>query len=356
MMSFNTFAIEGVVTVLEAPLFQTPSITSKVIQHLRKGDVVYLHPSTGAPEEYEDLKLTDEEELHYFNASEESYREEFNDEFIEKNLYKHQEGSEFLKTIDKLGRDAYVLREHIYIYYQDEREFSQITPKPDPTDYRLYEPIPENYPFIKEQEGFRGLITLGIGTQATESYPYTEPITNTGTIARKEVNIIWSRRTRFDQDNRYYWGALFSINAFEGKYNLETRLAREQWLKIGIGPVLTYDFWKKDRISFVGLTSFVGNLVNTNSISQEEPAGASEKRVYKRFSFIPKAATYIRLDNAIDTLDFVAGLSLQTELTYNMRTSKTAENRSWWRNSASDSYEIPSTFEMALFIGFQSSI
>ena len=40
----NCWAVNGIISVLEAPIFGEPNETSKVIQYYRKGDQVYIHP------------------------------------------------------------------------------------------------------------------------------------------------------------------------------------------------------------------------------------------------------------------------------------------------------------------------
>src|SRR6478672_9718970 len=47
LISFNAFALEAVITVLEAPLFSDKDYDAPVVQYLRKGDVLKIHPSVG---------------------------------------------------------------------------------------------------------------------------------------------------------------------------------------------------------------------------------------------------------------------------------------------------------------------
>jgi hypothetical protein len=350
----QAFALEGVVVVLEAPLFHEPNDNSRVIQWLRKGQTIYLHPSVGKREDYEDLKPTPDEEMNYFEASSDEYRNLYYDKFIEENLYIHKVGSPFVKTLDKQGRDAYIKREHINIYFQDEREFSETTPNPDPTDYRILEPLDENYPFKNESKGYRGFFTFGLGTQTKQSYPYAENVTNQGSTIRRELNFLYSKRTSFDKEDRYYFGTFVSINSFQNEYTLQTRNAKEQWLKVGVGPAVTYDFWRKGNIAFVGLFSFVINILNTNQISQTDPVtGDSEKRTFQKITFSPKAMGYVRFKNWLNDLDLISGFSLATELPHRLKASDSAENPTWW---GKNDYGVNTSFDMSAFVGLQLSL
>ncbi|MBL7665837.1 MAG: hypothetical protein JNM93_11945 [Bacteriovoracaceae bacterium] len=356
ILSFNAIALEGAITVLEAPLFHEPSVNAHVIQHLRKGDVIYLHPSIASQTEYEHLAPSADEEIQYFDASTDAYAKKYKDPFIENELYEFAPESEFYKTTDKKGRDAYVLKKHVYVYYNDEREYGEKTISPDPTDYRIEEPIPDNYPFKIEKKNYRSFLTFGFGNQTKNSYPYNENVTNEGTKVKKEINFLWSKRASFDVDNRTYWGTFATLTMFENQYTLQTRFAREQWLKLGIGPGMTYDLWRYKNRAITTLAAFQMNILNLNSISQTDGLGDSEKRLYRKISFTPKVATYYRMDKAIGVLDFIGGLSVQLESPYEMTSTRQAENPTWWQSGATDNYSVGASIDFSLFFGIQASI
>ena len=88
---------------LESPLFQRPQIDSLIVQRFRKGEIVTLSP-------------------------------------IENSLF-HQ-------TVDRNGGVAYILKKHIKLITNDDRESEQPIQsfQPDLTDYRIEEPLPEGHP------------------------------------------------------------------------------------------------------------------------------------------------------------------------------------------------------------------
>jgi hypothetical protein len=353
----SAFALDGVVTVLEAPLFRVPNKATKVVQYLRKGDTLYLHPSIARTDPYEGISPSEDEELLYFEASERDYKDRYTDEFVEKNLYRHREVSKYYKTIDKAGNDAYILKEHVFVYYEDERELEQQhKPVIDYTDYRIPEPLPENFPFKKKVKGYRGFISFGVGNQSNNSYPYPEDVTDQGFKQKTEFSFLWTKRAAFDEENRLYWGAMTRITMFENQFTLQTRKAKEQWFKAGIGPAMTYDIWRKNDESIVSLFSFEVNLFNRNSITQKDNTGNSERRSYQKVTFVPRFGGYYKKHNALGNLDFISGLSIQWNPPYRIQTSRASANSSWWNNTASDGYQIRNSAEFSLFIGLQSSI
>ena len=51
----NAFALDAVVTVLETPLLKSPRYSAPVVQYLRKGDIIKVHPSLNNNTEFDHL-------------------------------------------------------------------------------------------------------------------------------------------------------------------------------------------------------------------------------------------------------------------------------------------------------------
>ena len=51
----EAFALEAVVTVLEAPYFVEPNKDAFIVQYARKGDIIKIHPSVGNTDKYNHL-------------------------------------------------------------------------------------------------------------------------------------------------------------------------------------------------------------------------------------------------------------------------------------------------------------
>ena len=121
LFSLPCLALEGMIVVLEAPLFQAPFRESLIIQHSRKGDMMILYPS---------------------------------------------KESNFHRTIDRNGHEAYVLKKHLKLITNDEEELADTLAsfQPDLTDYRIQEPLPENFPFPQKIK-YRGALWGGLSFQ-----------------------------------------------------------------------------------------------------------------------------------------------------------------------------------------------
>ena len=122
----------GLVITHEAPLLPKPSFETRPIQHVRKGDVIYIHDKHFGLADYQ-VTFSG-----YIDEDSPDYNK------IEDGIDK--EG--FFQTFDKLGQIAYIQKKYIKLIFKDEREKeSALVPwKNDPTDYRLEEPLPKNYP------------------------------------------------------------------------------------------------------------------------------------------------------------------------------------------------------------------
>jgi len=54
LFSAEALALEAVVTVLETPMFKTKSYDAPVVQYLRKGDIIKVHPSIANRREFDE--------------------------------------------------------------------------------------------------------------------------------------------------------------------------------------------------------------------------------------------------------------------------------------------------------------
>ncbi len=101
LLSLNTFAKEGVVTVLEAPLFKIPDQNSFVTQHVRKGDKIYIHPSEMSRDKYDGLIDETYENIVKYD---EKHANMYPDKLFKKGqTYFPEPSGKFYKTISKSG-------------------------------------------------------------------------------------------------------------------------------------------------------------------------------------------------------------------------------------------------------------
>lgn len=258
LTSLAAFAVEGIIGVLEAPLFQKADSDSYVIQYLKKSDKLYIHPT--------------------------------------------YQNDKFFKTLTSIGEEAYVLKHHVLSANATLEE----SPLYDDTDYRLPEPLWETYPF-KEVGGYRGQVFLELGGEARRPDISATQV-NLLRTHYYGFNFLWAKRLEQDITQRNFWGWLFTF-----KYsNITLKIdGKEQLLKnnhLAFGPYRSMDVWKQDHHM---LTLFAGaqlSLYDGLAVSNEEETS------YKRWgALIPTGFFYTRR-KLLGDLDFTLGLKLNLVL------------------------------------------
>ena len=92
--SIHVFALEGMITVLEAPVWKKPNASSTIVQYMRRGDIVTII----------DMPTIN---------------------------------SNFIPIWDKLAKPAYIDSKHVKVYTQDRAEINTRSLNQDPTYYRI---------------------------------------------------------------------------------------------------------------------------------------------------------------------------------------------------------------------------
>lgn len=349
----NALALDAVVTVLETPLLKSKSYGAPVVQYLRKGDVIKVHPSINNNSQYDHLSPSPEKFAKLKKALDES------PEWNQDPLFKGKATSasiedEFIPTLDRQGNTVYVIREHLYVYFTNPKEINQATLTKDPTDYRLEEPLPKKYP-LYSLTGIRGQVTLGLTQPYYESYPYPSNVKTKGYTSPVDLNLTFLRRTPDDKYDRFYFGGTFNLRTFSNTYTLFSGIsAKEQGMKLGVGPYISYDAYKGEinRINLYG--SINVNLFNQLNIEQQKE-GISEQRNYRTISLAPRIGVQYHRKQIIEDVDFVIGTSMEVEPATTFRTSSAANQETWWVSRGNDKFKARTTFTLGGYIGFQSA-
>ncbi|MGE3609102.1 MAG: hypothetical protein AB7I27_05905 [Bacteriovoracaceae bacterium] len=316
----QAYAIDAVITVLEAPIFKEKDIHSNVVQYKRKGDIIKVDPSL---------------------LNTEAPGADINDEFI--------------ATWDRQGNISYILSKHIYIYLENPKELEQKKASYDDTDYRLVEPLPKDYPFIRKG-GLRAQMTLGVSLPYQANYPYSNDIKAKGYSNPIDVNLTFSKRAPDHKDDRFYLGGTFNLRTFENEFLLfDNRSASEKGFRMGIGPFASYDAYKgeKDRIALYGSINF--NFFNQLSINQSDQNLGSEERIYRAINLSPKIGIQYHRKNIYEGLDFVMGTALEYESPANFSAQKSAKIPELWRKGGSDRFTTSSNYTLSGYLGLQST-
>lgn len=331
-LPLKSFALDAVVTVLEAPLFKKKDVNSFVVQYKRKGEILKLHPSLDDDLRYDHLKPK---------------------QVLEDEKFAYNE-DEFIPTFDRLGNLAYVLRDHIYIYFEDEREKNQIALKKDPTDYRLQESLPEGYPLLKKA-GYRGQVYLSIYQPNNESYPYPSDVKNEGYTLPLGVTFNFLRRASYDIQDRLYFGLTASFATHKNEFILTSnRQVEETSYKFGIGPVISYDAYKATNRRITIMTSILVNLFHQYDITQKDRNNQSESRSYRGYSFTPRLSALYTFMEVFPQTDIFLGTTLESDLGGNFKVDRGSRHRDWWQNPGNDSFSSKTNISISAHLGLQT--
>lgn len=351
---FNAMALDAVITVLEAPLFKYKSYDAPVVQYKRKGDVIKIHPSIANENRFQRMAPSKEKlaalKMKMKNSPEYNQDPLFRGEA--ENTYYLED--EFIPTLDRQGNQVYVLSEHIFVYFNDSREFTQFQNKKDPTDYRLEEPLPKNYP-IKNPTGYRGQFIIGVTQPYFESYPYKQDIRTKGYQSPIDANLTLLREAKGNYHNRLFIGGTMNVRSFENSYTFFTkRYSEEKGIKLGLGPTASYDAFKGEKNRINLSLNLIVNLFNQLSITQTDGL-VTDSRKYQGYSFSPRLALQYHRKNVLEDIDFVLGTALEMETATSFQAKNGGSQASWWENLGDDKFSTGTTFTLGGYLGIQSA-
>lgn len=354
VFSSKAMALEAVVTVLETPLLKSKSYDAPVVQYLRKGDVIKIHPSIANRRDMEQYAPSLEKQQELLEELKQTPEYKADPLFSEIEKKKAYLEDEFIPTLDRQGNTVYVLSSHIYVYFNDAREFEQKITTTDPTDYRLEEPLPKNYP-LKSINGYRGQFLFGITQPHYESYDYPDAIKTKGYSSPYDMSYTYLRRAPGNYQDRLFIGGTINFRYFQNSYTFaDQRLAEEKGVKLGIGPTISYDAFKGEehRINLSG--TILVNLFDRLYVSQSL-ASAQEDREYMGYSIAPRFSVQYHRKNIFPELDFILGTAIEMGSATTFRAKNAGQNTSWWREIGDDKFTTRTTFTLGGYVGIQSA-
>lgn len=340
LLSSKVFAGYGIVTTLEAPIVRDISIDAPVVMTARKGDKIYIH------------------EKYFINGPLDVVYQADDKQTAADLAVENEQGYEkFYETIDKNGNTAYISRYYVKLITQDIREFSQaVTPfDPDPNDYRIAEPLPDNYPF-GELKTSRATLSFQVGPDLKSNYNYNRVVTEESYTNRYGVQVAYGRKANWDEENRFYFGGLFHAWTSGASFTLfDDRKTTESRSQLALGPYISYDSWRSQgkRLTLQGslLVNYTRNIVK-----QEDISAFQEERIFKGFSMSPKISSFFQMETNTPDVEFIAGMDVQFYMPQNLKSSKEPETDFWNDfNSGTDSIYIPFSAHWSVFVGIQTS-
>ncbi|MFT6069557.1 MAG: hypothetical protein ACJAT2_001005 [Bacteriovoracaceae bacterium] len=350
MISLSAFAGEAVVIVLETALYKEDDATSKVLQLARKNQTVWIHDrefgTSPLSPDYSSMN----------NATElQSIK---NESFLDS-----QRKSGFFETMDRNGNTAFIKRSHVKLVYKDDREYlSNVNPFiEDPTDYRLEEPLPRNYPFT-DVDKRRAFIQSVFGPALRSRYEYEGNIASTDRSFRKGIALGYAKKVSWDNENRFYLGGYGHILTSEANFTFssgEHDFTREISYQVSLGPYLSYDVHRQEKwlINVGGGFNVNWNrhFVKLSNISLQD---VTEERLFQGFSISPRIFSEFHWrDVLIEDLDLVFGIDMQFHSAQSYKAkSPPIEPDIWEYNDSLDHNVVtPSAGVLTFLVGIQSS-
>lgn len=338
------YAESGVIAVLEAPLFSNPSTKSDVIQYKRKGDKVYIHSSALKQDKLKHIIRKDVSKNSFY-----TYQEEYPDQLFQKENEKLD--ILFYKTMTRSGRTAYILKKHVFVFYNDTRELVQDIPQKDETDYRVAEPIPKDFP-LKAPSGYRGQILFSIGSPTNQPFPYSQKTIDSGFDFNKELSFVWSKQfvSKKSQSQRLFWGGEFNIFTGQSRYITDDIVASESQLRLSTGPYISYDAWIKPKHTINIHGSLLLNFYNTRDITQDfEDNDIEDQTVrYTSLYISPTIGLSYHYKKIIGSLDIVSGVKVI------MNPSHTYKTRQSVKDQWTSQYKVDLNFDQSYYLGIQT--
>jgi len=337
LFSNVALAGRGLVITHEAPLLPKESFDTRPVQHVRKGQVIYIHDKHFGLADYQ--------------VTFSGYIDEGSPEYNRVADGVDKEG--FFQTLDKTGQIAYIEKQYVKLIYKDEREKqSRLVPwEHDPTDYRLEEPLPKNYP-LYTVTGMKASAALSFGPARKLNYPFTRDIVRETYSGRFGGEFTFARKIAFDKYDRFYFGGMGHVYTAFNEFFLENGFqAEEFYAELGAGPMISYYFFRGEDW---GASLNSGITINWQRVLVSQSGnGESEERIYSGFIFTPKFQLLLTRSNLVPEIDLLLGANFQFNIDTQLTSGQTIQINELWQEN--DSYVVPTGGVMSLFIGVHSS-
>jgi hypothetical protein len=257
--------------------------------------------------------------------------------------------------MDKNGRKAYILKDHVKLVYNDEREFEEPINayKKDPTDYRIQEPIPKNFPFVVN-EMYRSGLDVTYGPNMKMAYQYNVSSIQATLSNRLGARFYYLKNANWDKQNRFYFGGLAQWSSSSAEYDLTAgRSSAETTKQIGVGPHISYDLWRKERFRITSegslILSYTSRFVSQADANLEQ----TEEKTFTGLSLMPKLATTLSFRNITPGIDLVTGIEVQAYVPHKLTSNESSADSSLWNSASNDQIDIPFNAYWNVFVGIR---
>lgn len=312
----NLQAAEAIVISFRAPLLSARTDDSKTLQVLRKGEKIYLAE-------------TDLKDPNY---------------------------PEYLETIDRSGRTAFIKREYLKIIWKDQREnttainYTNAGTGHDSTDFRPEEPIPSTYPF-ETREFTRLNVSLAVGSNPKGPYAYSENISEQNFSYETGARFLYQRKADFDQVDRLYFGLFGSVASVTNKVDFTSGgTSKENRSLFRLGPIVSFDFYKT-QIHLLNLgTGFSWNH-HRSTITVSQTGLGEEERLFTGFSISPFIQSQFAFRNFYPNADFTLGSELSFYLPHTQNAGSDPEFNKYWSSESPNEFQQTLRLQAQFYMG-----
>ncbi|MBP5296791.1 MAG: hypothetical protein J6Y94_05615 [Bacteriovoracaceae bacterium] len=327
----SLMAAQGLVIVLNAPLYQGPDVKSKTVGFVRQGSKIFivdedLDALARSPAEEENEVSTSNDVDVY--VDEQTSEDPLNIE-KEGQLYAPQD---FYRTWDKLGRVAYIPKRYLKIIFNDERENGQpITLPSDETDYRLNDVLPPDYPLHRRHQ-HQFVVSFRTGLPITQHYAYPALVLERHQTWRQGMQFHWGTTLPFEQGYRRYFGLRFSYWGQSSRYLLANDVtAKESISFVGLGPYFAYTPFRRDDYNLE--IQFSINLHLARSLIHQEQGRDYDERAFIGLPLSTALNIQWSMTNLLRWIDVVAAVEGEYFFGAHLKPTDKAYTPEWWENS-----------------------
>ncbi len=312
LVSNRGFSNDAIVIVFQASLRNAPNDNATILQHIRKGERVYIPAS---------LDLTKPLPL-------------------------------YIQTLDKIGNTAFIKSQYIKIITNDsqEEQWPNSIGSYDPTDYRIEEPIPATYPYM-DHEYKRATIELSGGTNPHDLFDYGLPFAGQTYSYESGIRFFSSQKLNSDRTNRHYVGIIGGVSSVNNSFIFtDGSTAIQSRTLFRLGPFYSYDTFRNSKLRLI-LGAGVTLNYHRSAISISDALGNSDQQFFTGISLSPLISTTLAYDNFVPGLDFLMGTDLYLYLPHSQSAPNLSSSPVIWNSN-----KIQSSFrtQVSLFIGVQT--
>ena len=330
-------AAQGLVIVLNAPLYQKPNPKEKIVGYVRQGTKIYIFD-----EDLDPLSEPGAAEVGMNNGDVASEAEPEVDVYVDEEasndpLNIEKEGTiyapqDFYRTWDKLGRVAYIPKRYLKIIFNDERENGQpITLPSDETDYRLDDILPPDYPHHRPHQ-HQFVVSFRTGKPVAQHYAYPDLVVKRKSTWRQGMQGHWGKALPFELGYRRYFGLRFSYWGQSSRYQLANDIsAKESLSMVGLGPYFSYTPFRRDNYNLE--IQFSINLHLARTFIHQTYQKDFEDRDFLGFPLSTALSFQWTITDVFPLLDVSLALEGEYFFASHLKQTHAAAIPEWWQSS-----------------------